>query len=170
LLHSTICTSIPLLGSMGPKKPFSQGTGFTVCSLLGKQRRPLVVCMPNTVSDENAILTIPKLTRSKDVAALRVGPNELHINDVSAYKSIYCFKTPFPKHHPFYDGVLTPHTLFAETDTGLHHQRRKLLDPLFSKRGVHQLEPVVGNKIRILGKKVKAIGPGKPINIYNAFR
>lgn len=101
---------------------------------------------------------------------MRVGPNELHINDVSAYRSIYRFKTPYLKDPPFYDGVLTPHTLFAETDNGLHHQRRKQLDNVFSKRAVNQLEPVIGEKIKILAKKLRTIGPGKPVNIYNAFR
>lgn len=107
---------------------------------------------------------------NEDVSALRIGPNELHIDDVSAYRSIYCFKTPYIKTSPFYDGVLTPHTLFAETNNDLHHQRRKTLDPVFSKRSVNQLEPVIGDKIIILAKKIKAIGPDTPVNLYNAFR
>lgn len=115
-------------------------------------------------------IVVSKLTLRKDASAIRVAPNELHINDVSAYKSIYCFKTPYSKYRPFYDGVLTPHTLFAETNNALHHQRRKVLDPVFSKRAVNQLEPVIGDKINTLAKKITSISPRKPINIYNAFR
>jgi cytochrome P450 len=65
---------------------------------------------------------------------------------------------------------LTPHTLFAETDNALHQKRRKTLDPAFSKRAVNQLEPVIGDKINLLAKKIKASEAGEPVNIYNAFR
>ncbi|EAW25749.1 cytochrome P450 [Aspergillus fischeri NRRL 181] len=104
------------------------------------------------------------------VKAIRIGPNELHLTDVSLYKTIYNQTTPYLKEHGFYDGFLTPHTIFAETDPQLHKERRKMLNHMFSKMGVRKLEPVIQKKILTLGKKIKAIASSGPINVYDAYR
>ncbi|PKX89191.1 cytochrome P450 [Aspergillus novofumigatus IBT 16806] len=111
-----------------------------------------------------------KLHTEYGVKAIRIGPNELHLTDVSLYKTIYNQTTPYLKEHGFYDGFLTPHTIFAETDPQLHKERRKMLNPMFSKMGVRKLEPVIQKKILTLGKKIKAIASSGPINVYDAYR
>lgn len=107
---------------------------------------------------------------SSDTQALRIGPNELHITDASLYKVIYSQVNPFPKHAPFYDGFNTPHTVFAECDPGLHKERRRMLNPLFSRVGVFKLEPIIQQKMGMLIHKIYHLSDKGPINTYDAFR
>lgn len=102
--------------------------------------------------------------------ALRIGPNELHITDINLYKVIYNQSKPFLKYAPFYDGFNTPHTVFAETDPILHKKRRRLLNPMFARTGVFQLEPMMVEKINLLGRKIDRLWQGQLINTYDAFR
>lgn len=116
---------------------------------------------------------IEKLTTSLhmlDTKALRIGPNELHLTDINLYKVIYSQTKPFLKYAPFYDGFNTPHTVFAEIDPELHKERRRLLNPLFSKVGTYKLEPVIHEKIHLLSSKIDRILGSKLIDTYNAFR
>ncbi|GME36167.1 putative cytochrome p450 [Neofusicoccum parvum] len=111
-----------------------------------------------------------KLHRKLGTKALRIGPNELHISDVSLYKVIYSQVNPFPKHAGFYDEFNTPHTLATETNRDLHKERRKLLNPLFSRAAVTKLEPVILEKIHAMGTKIKRISNLGPIDIDDAVR
>ncbi|KAI5460921.1 cytochrome P450 [Mariannaea sp. PMI_226] len=65
----------------------------------------------------------------------------------------------FSKHAPFYNGFNTPHTLFAETDPHLHKERRRLLNPMFSRQGVFKLEPVMQAKLSLLLEKIDRLCP-----------
>lgn len=105
-----------------------------------------------------------------DTQALRIGPNELHISDVNLYKVIYGQSSPFPKYAPFYEGFNTPHTVFAECDPLLHKQRRRMLNPLFSRVGLFKMEPVIQQKIKMLVEKIRLLAGNGPVNVYDAFR
>lgn len=83
---------------------------------------------------------------------------------------IYSQLNPFPKEQYFYDSFGTPHTLFAETETKLHKERRKLLNPLFSKSGVSKLEPLMVEKVEEVKSKIRSISKAGPIDAGNAFR
>lgn len=108
-----------------------------------------------------------------DTRILRTAPNELHITDVAAYKTIYSQTNPFPKEPSFYACFKTPHTLFAETDPARHRERRKLLNPLFSRAGVAKLEPVILEKVQEMGAKLRRLvttNPSAPIDVSNMVR
>ncbi|KAF4309554.1 Pisatin demethylase [Botryosphaeria dothidea] len=98
-----------------------------------------------------------KLHNDYDTKALRIAPNELHISDVHLYKTIYSQTNPFPKFPSFYSVFNVPHSLFAETEPALHTERRKLLNPLFSRAGVNKLEPVILEKIQKMGAEIRRI-------------
>jgi cytochrome P450 len=83
---------------------------------------------------------------------------------------IYSQSKPFLKHAPFYDGFNTPHTVFAELDPVLHKERRRMLNPLFSKASVYKLEPLIREKILLLSAKINRLCDKKEIDIYNAMR
>lgn len=117
---------------------------------------------------DNSILT--RLLALSDTQALRIGPNELHISDVNLYKVIYNQSSPFPKYAPFYDGFNTPHTVFAEIDPVLHKERRRMLNPLFSRVGLFQLEPIIQQKIKMLVDKIHLLAGNGSVNVYDAFR
>jgi cytochrome P450 len=101
---------------------------------------------------------------------LRIGPNELHISDVHQYKVIYNQTKPFPKHGGFYDAFNTPHSIVTETDAELHRERRRLLNPLFSRAGAFKLEPIIHEKVGIMLGKINRLKDSHDINVYNAFR
>ncbi|KAJ5137071.1 hypothetical protein N7448_005625 [Penicillium atrosanguineum] len=114
--------------------------------------------------------TFEKLHKEYNTQALRTGPNELHISDVNLYKVIYNQSSPFPKYAPFYDGFNTPHTLFAEIDPVLHKERRRMLNPLFSRIGLIKLEPIIQQKVNMLLEKIHLLAAHGPVNVYDAFR
>jgi cytochrome P450 len=94
----------------------------------------------------------------------------LHISDPSLYKVIYSQVNPFPKEKSFYDSFGTPHSVFAETDAQLHKERRKLLNPLFSKSGVAKLEPLMVEKLEDVKSKIRSISKAGLIDVGKAFR
>lgn len=110
------------------------------------------------------------LTSFSETHVLRIGPNELHISDVQQYKIIYSQSKPFPKHGTFYEAFNTPHTVFTEIDTDMHKERRRLLNPLFSRVGVFKLEPVIHEKVGIMLNKINRLKDSQSINVYDAFR
>lgn len=89
---------------------------------------------------------------------------------MNLYKVIFSQSKPFLKYPPFYDSFHTPHSLFTETDPARHKERRKLLNPLFSKTGVFKLEPIIHDKIQILMRKITRLQDKSTINVYDAFR
>ncbi|KAK5633897.1 hypothetical protein RRF57_009611 [Xylaria bambusicola] len=111
-----------------------------------------------------------KLHKVFGTKALRIAPNQLHISDSSLYKVIYSQANPFPKEKAFYDSFESHHTVFSETDAQLHKQRRKLLNPLFSKGGVNKMEPLILEKMEETKSKVERISKAGPINVSAAFR
>ncbi|KZL86091.1 cytochrome p450 [Colletotrichum incanum] len=114
--------------------------------------------------------TFEILHQQYSTKALRVGPNELHISDVELYKVIYKQTDPFPKYEPFYMSFDSPHTVFAEIDTVKHKERRRLLNPMFSRAGIIKLEPLIHEKLFLLDRKIEKLCRQKKINVYNAFR
>ncbi|KAH6957495.1 cytochrome P450 [Fusarium avenaceum] len=102
--------------------------------------------------------------------AIRIAPNELHITDVSLYKKIYSQNDPWSKNGDFYAAFGTPHSVFVETDHGLHRERRKLLNPYFSRGGVLNVQDLILEKVEKLVVRFGKLPPGFKVNLYNAFR
>ncbi|CEI66255.1 unnamed protein product [Fusarium venenatum] len=103
-----------------------------------------------------------------DSRVIRIAPNELHIDDVKIYKEIYNQTSTYVKHPDFYAGFGTPHSVFVEHDPNLHKQRRRRLNPYFSRRAIGQLETLLKDKIEQLGNRID--GQKGPYNIFNAVR
>ncbi|KAH6884607.1 cytochrome P450 [Thelonectria olida] len=110
------------------------------------------------------------LHRNFNCNALRIAPNELHISDVSLYKVIYSQSSPFPKSGDFYSAFNIPHTLLTETDAKAHKERRRMLNSLFSRVGVLKLQPIIHDKLDLLGDKINRLYKDGPVNVYDAFR
>ncbi|CAI6027427.1 unnamed protein product [Clonostachys chloroleuca] len=100
--------------------------------------------------------------------ALRIAPNEIHISDPSIYKIIYSQTAPYEKPDSFYQCFNNPHSLTSETDQSLHRERRRLLNPYFSKKAVGDLSPLVWSKIEKLENKLRNFKG--PLDAYDAVR
>ncbi|RKK96205.1 hypothetical protein BFJ68_g14465 [Fusarium oxysporum] len=113
---------------------------------------------------------LEKLHQRYNSHAIRIAPNELHITDVTLYKTIYSQNNPWTKDGNFYAAFGTPHSVFVETDHGLHRERRKLLNPFFSRAGVLNVQGLMSEKATTLGTRLRKLPPGFKVNLYNAFR
>lgn len=87
---------------------------------------------------------------------------------MALYKTIYNQTSAYVKDQGFYSGFGTPHTVFAEDDPVLHKERRRLLNPFFSRGAVLKLEPLLRENVAELSARIDR-QPG-PYNIYNAVR
>ncbi|KAJ5753488.1 uncharacterized protein N7511_007641 [Penicillium nucicola] len=123
-----------------------------------------------TITGDHPEETLEKLHEKYQTQALRIGPNELHITDITQYKVIYSQTQPFPKDKEFYDAFNTPHTVVTETEIELHKEHRRILNPLFSRAESFKLEPLIHEKVAVLLGQINKLKGVQNINIYNAFR
>ncbi|CAG8206663.1 unnamed protein product [Penicillium salamii] len=110
------------------------------------------------------------LHNSLGIKVIRIAPNELHISDVELYKTLYGQKSPFMKSSKFYDTFLAFGTAFGEVDPHKNRERRKLLNPFFSKAGTLKLEPVILHRLSLVLEKMERLAAEGPINVQDAFR
>ncbi|KAL1632890.1 hypothetical protein SLS58_011283 [Diplodia intermedia] len=100
---------------------------------------------------------------------IRVSPNELHVAGSECYKQIYNYHSP-PKYGVFYDAFLAPGSLFGQLDIGKHREKRKMMNPLFSKRCIAGIYPLVLERIYRLSQRISERRGDAPINIVDAYR
>ncbi|KAH7205127.1 cytochrome P450 [Fusarium redolens] len=111
-----------------------------------------------------------KYSNLPDTRGLRIGPNEIHISDSTLYHNLYSQDHSFAKEQSFYDTFGTPHSVFVETDRGLHRQRRKLLNNFFSKTSIRNMQNILYEKVSTLSDIMSNLGDEESVNIYNAVR
>jgi hypothetical protein len=91
---------------------------------------------------------------------VRIGPNELHVNDPSFYEDVYNFETFFDR--PEVNLVNLQHSASFER----HKVRRRVFEPYFSKQAVARLEPLIRSNANKLSQRVEeAKSTRKPINM-----
>ncbi|CAG8022479.1 unnamed protein product [Penicillium salamii] len=110
------------------------------------------------------------LHNSLGTKVIRIAPNELHISDVELYKTIYGQKSPFMKSSKFYNTFLAFGTTFGEMDPHKNRERRKLLNPFFSKAGTLKLEPVILHRLSLVLEKMERLAAEGPINVQDVLR
>ncbi|EQB49228.1 hypothetical protein CGLO_11458 [Colletotrichum gloeosporioides Cg-14] len=112
-----------------------------------------------------------KIHHRYDAKAIRIAPNELHITDTNLYKVIYRQSNPFPKNEPFYLAFNAPSpTVFTEMDEAKHKERRRMLNPMFSRAGVLKLEGLIRERLALLEIKIERLREKQNIDFYDAFR
>ncbi|RPA76094.1 cytochrome P450 [Ascobolus immersus RN42] len=104
---------------------------------------------------------------------VRVAPHKLRVNGTGDFFKIHAMGTTFTKDPHFYshgnrEGVL------ALLENKPHHERRKLLAPLFSKTTIAKLQPLVQEKIDRLLIRIKAderkAGLRRDRYVFDCFR
>lgn len=100
---------------------------------------------------------------------VRTGPNDLHFNEPRAYSDIYSER--FPKDPKLYGALHQDRSLFGMTDPRQAKIRRDIMSPLFSRRAILNLKPVVLQKVETLVSAVLAYQKtGEPVNMHRAYR
>lgn len=83
---------------------------------------------------------------------------------------IHRMGTPFIKDIRFYHLFGVPRSMFATIDVNLHRQRRSLLNPMFSRKGILDLEFLIKDKIDILCRRMREHeAQDKFLNCHRAF-
>ncbi|KAL1647796.1 hypothetical protein SLS58_002597 [Diplodia intermedia] len=102
---------------------------------------------------------------------VRITPNEIHLSDPDNYENIYYVGTRFWKSPVFYGALCVPHSTFGTPTNEVHKHKRAMINPMFSRRMVLQLENVVHDKAQKLIKRMEAgIAEMKPVDLHHAFR
>ncbi|RPA78988.1 cytochrome P450 [Ascobolus immersus RN42] len=94
-----------------------------------------------------------KVLHPKYGKVVRVGPNRLRVADGESWFEIHAVTTPFTKDPSFYRAFNRSTSLFSLIDNQEHKERRKLLMPLFTRKSILQLTPLVRQKARLLVEK-----------------
>lgn len=110
------------------------------------------------------------MTALPDTRALRISPNEIHISDPTFYHTIYSQDHTYEKPEFFYGAFGTPHSVFVETDRGLHRARRKQLSSFFSKTSIRGMQGVLRGKVERICALLTEMSDQGPVNINNAVR
>ncbi|GAM42250.1 hypothetical protein TCE0_044r16037 [Talaromyces pinophilus] len=113
---------------------------------------------------------LEQLHKRYGTKVLRIAPNELHIDDPSFYHEIYSQKNLYQKHPYFYAGFNAPGTVFSDHNFGLQRERRKLMNPAFSKQSIARMQDVLDETIRRACNELGRVKNDGVIHIHNFFR
>ncbi|KAI0866419.1 putative benzoate 4-monooxygenase cytochrome P450 [Xylaria cubensis] len=101
---------------------------------------------------------------------IRVGPDELHINDADYFLEVFASAA---KHRT---DIIPPRGLGMDASLGstpgheLHQMRRKPLEKFLSRQNVQRIQTCIHEEIRTLDRKVLAAkGTGVPLRLDHAF-
>nr|POE78005.1 cytodhrome p450 monooxygenase [Quercus suber] len=101
----------------------------------------------------------------------RIGPNEVHVNDVSYYEELYNGKLRLDKFEYYYKLMIFPHTTFGTLSAQVHQTRREALDPFFNPGAVEKIQPLLQQLVdRLCERMSENIAAHKPIPLFYAYR
>lgn len=103
---------------------------------------------------------------------IRINPDELHIKDPDFFSQIYVTSGVRKSSRPASHRNATPSRESTATtlDHDHHRQRRKALDPYFSKNMVTKLEPKIQSTVKRLHERLCRLkGSGTPVNLFEVY-
>jgi cytochrome P450 len=112
---------------------------------------------------------IPKVEASWQAGDIvRIGPNELHINDPEWFDTLYSNSAKLDK-DPFFYGLMAIETsVFSTTPYHEHRSKRSIINPFFSKANVDRSEPLLRKVLlNMIGVLDQAEGP---VQLKYAFK
>ncbi|CAH0032931.1 unnamed protein product [Clonostachys rhizophaga] len=104
---------------------------------------------------------------------LRVNPYELSVDDGSFYDTVYVSGgiRQTEEFNYFVQGLDLGNTFFATKDHKLHRQRRRPVEPYFSRAGVTKLEPIMSECVQKLSDRYDSFeGTGKVSRVDHAMQ
>ena len=88
---------------------------------------------------------------------VRIGVNELHVNDPEFFQDVTKMGSRFLKEPGFYRGISCPNSSIGLVDPVKHRVRRHLLVPAFSQARVEELSPSLEQKVSQLRNKLQVL-------------
>ena len=103
--------------------------------------------------------------------ALRMGPNEVHVYDPRFYHELYRLGSRYYKDPSMHKVLGAPSSTLAESDPVRHKQRRAPLEPLFAKKNILKLEPMLMEHVDYCCQRFdEHFAAGKPISVEWALK
>lgn len=101
-------------------------------------------------------------------------PWEIHIKDVGFLDEIYAPSSRKREKYSFQTRTLkVPESMGGTLNFDLHRKRREALNPFFSKKGVLELEFMIGQKVQqvcqLLESHIKSRTPVNLSDVYYAY-
>ncbi|KAL8678701.1 MAG: hypothetical protein Q9186_004976 [Xanthomendoza sp. 1 TL-2023] len=101
---------------------------------------------------------------------IRIGPNEIHINDPEFYDKIYSLQGRWNKDPAFVNQFDNTDSAFGTIPHELHRIRRRAFNSFFSKQKIISLEPMIQFIVDKLCKRLESYsGTGKEVPIRHAY-
>lgn len=102
---------------------------------------------------------------------IRIGPDDLHINDPEVFQDVTRVGSKFLKDPKFYNFISFPSTSIGLTDPVAHRIRRQVLTPAFSPARVQELAPFVKKKVDRLMARLEGFAKSSaPIDVNAASK
>lgn len=104
---------------------------------------------------------------------VRIGVNELHVNDPEFFQEITKVGSKFLKEPNFYWGISFPTSSIGLVDPIAHRTRRQVLNPLFTSGRIQQIAPGIEAKAEHLCLRFDEIAGSRlhaPVNLFAAFK
>ena len=102
---------------------------------------------------------------------IRIGVNEVHINDPKHYVHVTSPSSQFLKDPKFYHAVGLPRASLALTDPLEHRIRKQVIAPAFSGRELQRLAVIIEKKcVRIRSLLLRSVEREEPINAHTLLK
>jgi cytochrome P450 len=103
---------------------------------------------------------------------VRISPTEIHLADPDNYEKIYYVGSKAPSKAPyFYDSFGLNTAAFSTASHELHSIRRAVINRVFSRKTVLELEGIVQEKTVKLVKRMNGLlAEKKPVDLHHGYR
>ncbi|KAK4947453.1 hypothetical protein LTR10_013821 [Elasticomyces elasticus] len=102
---------------------------------------------------------------------VRIGPNEVHIQDPDVFDEFYNVTTRLDKDPWYYAFIASQDAGFGTSNVDLHRARRKAMSRFFASSAISNLESSSKEKVLKLCRRLQQMRQeGKPVNLSNAYR
>jgi cytochrome P450 len=102
---------------------------------------------------------------------IRIGPNDLHVNDPEVFQDVTRVGSRFVKDPKFYKFITFPGTSIGETDPAAHRIRRQVLTPAFSPQRIQDLAPFIKQQVDKLLDRFSAFAKSStPVDVNAASK
>ena len=102
---------------------------------------------------------------------VRINPDEVHLSDPENYDRIYHVGSKYTKSPNLYNALCLPKATFGTISNEVHHVRRGVMNPMFSRKMVLELESVVQDKAnKVCRLMQQGVDNGTPVDLHHAFR
>jgi cytochrome P450 len=103
---------------------------------------------------------------------VRISPTEIHLADPDNYEKVYYVGSKAPSKAPyFYDSFGLNTAAFGTASNELHRIRRAVINPVFSRKAVLELESIVQEKTAKLVKRMNGLLAEKqPVDLHHGYR